>query len=169
MIRFIQTVGIIGFFICLAIMYFTPYGVHGIREYDPTFQMPDMKFHYNVEYIMQALNKIGVNGREAYSKYLVLDCVFVFCFGILMLTITNCLFAGFPYNILFVVCILRGLFDLLENCLLIFVLRNFNTVNTHLVSLCSYFTTFKFIMLYIWIIAVVFQIVQFGVIKMWGK
>lgn len=165
MIRFIQTVGTIGFFVCLTIMYFTPYGVRGLKEYDPTFEMPDMKFHYSVEHITQAFEKIGTDGRILYQKYLVLDCVFVFCFGTLMLTITNYLFTGLLCNILYVVCILRGLFDILENGLLIIVLKNFATVNTQLIRLCSYFTTFKFIMLYIWVTAIAVQITLIGIIK----
>lgn len=169
MIWFIQIAGIIGFFVCLVVMYLTPYGVHGIRAYDPTFQMPDMKFHYSVEQITQAFERIGANGRELYQKYLVLDCIFVFCFGILMLTITNRLFTGSSRNILLVICVLRGIFDILENILLIVVLRYFPMANTQLVSLCSYFTTLKFIMLYIWILATAFQVAQFGIIKMMGK
>lgn len=166
MIRFMQTVGIIGFFVCLAIMYFTPYGVRGLREYDPTFEMPDMKFHYSVEHITQALEKIGTDGRNLYQKYLVLDCVFVLCFGTLMLTITGYFFKGLPCNILYVVCILRGLFDILENFLLITVLKNFASVNIHLVRLCSYFTTFKFIMLYIWVAAIAVHFALIGIEKL---
>lgn len=169
MIRTIQTVGIIGFFVCLTIMYLTPYGVRGIRSFDPTFQMPDMKFHYSVEQLTLAFEKIGSNGRDIYQKYLVLDCAFVFCFGIIMLTITNYLFTGLPRNILIVVCVLRGVFDLLENCFLILVLKNYPDTNKQFLTLCSFFTTIKFIMLYIWIASIILQIMLLVFLKMQSK
>lgn len=166
MIRCIKIVGVIGFFICLAIMYITPYGVRGLKEYDSTFEMPDMKFHYRVEQITQELEKVGTDGRNLYQKYLVLDCIFVFCFGILMLTITDSLFTGWPSILLYVVCMLRGFFDILENCLLIIVLKNFASSNTHLLRLCSYFTTCKFIMLYIWVAAIAIHFTLIGIAKL---
>lgn len=163
--RFIQTLGIIGFFACLAIMYLTPFGVHGIRKFDPSFKMPDMQFHPSAQQMILEFEKIGKNGRNIYQKYLILDCIFLFCFGILMLTVTSHLFTGLQYQIFVIVCILRGGFDLLENCILIAVLKIPSLPSIPLLQLCSYFTTFKFIMLYIWLVGVVFQLLYFHIIK----
>lgn len=166
---FIQIGGIIGFFICLVIMYCTPYGIRGIRKYDSAFQMPDMKFHYSVEELTKTFEKIGVDGQAIYQNYLVLDCIFVVCFGICMLTLTHNLFTGLSRNILFFVCFLRGFFDLLENFLLLFLLKSSYTNNIYLASLCSYLTTFKFIMLYIWIVAIIVHFTFTGIIKLRGN
>lgn len=62
MIRFIQTVSFLGFFICLFIMYTTNHGIPGIRKYDSSFQLPDMRFRYNVEQITQDFQQIGKEG-----------------------------------------------------------------------------------------------------------
>lgn len=169
MIRLIQTIGIIGFFVCIGIMYMTSHGIRGIREYDPAFQMPDMKFHYSVEEITQSFEQIGMGGRAIYQKYLLLDFVFILCFAIVMLTITDLVFTGMVRNLLFIVCILRGLFDVLENSFLLLVLKNYPTINKQLIVTSSYFTTCKFIMLYIWIFAMAIMIGLSIIFKVQGK
>lgn len=164
--KFVKLVGIIGFLMCLFIMYMTNLGVHGIQKYDPSFQSPDMKFHYSIGEITQTFDKIGGAGRAIYQKYLYLDCVFTLCFVIVMLTITSWLFTGtLIRNFMFVVCILRALFDILENIFLIIVLRNYPTANVSMITLCSYFTSIKFIFLYIWIFVLIIQIALFGLAK----
>lgn len=40
----IKTIGVIGFFICLIIMYITDCGIPGIRKHDPDFKTLDMQF-----------------------------------------------------------------------------------------------------------------------------
>ncbi len=166
MVRFIQTVGIIGFFICLSIMYMTNHGVRGIQKYYPSFQIPDMRFHYSAEQITNDFERIGNAGRTIYQKYLYLDFVFIICFIILMLTISNSLFSRtIIRNFLFAICILRALFDILENSFLLSVLKNYPSINKSVISVCSYFTSFKFIMLYIWIFALIIQLILMGITK----
>lgn len=167
MLRFIQTVGIIGFFICLSIMYMTNHGVRAIQKYYPSFQIPDMKFHYSVEQITHDFERIGNAGRMIYQRYLYLDFIFIICFIILMLTISNSLFSRTAiHNFLFAVCILRALFDILENSFLLSVLKNYPSINKSAISVCSYFTTFKFIMLYIWIFVLIIQLILMGIPKL---
>ena len=104
------------FLICLALMYLTDLGVRGIRRYDSSFHSPDMKFHYSVKQVMETFERIGETGRLIYQKYLILDCLFTLFFLIVMLAITNKLITNLSVgNILFVVCVLRAIFDLLEN------------------------------------------------------
>lgn len=169
MLKAIQVVGIVGFFICLSMMYMTNLGVRGIREHAPSFQSPDMRFHYSVEQLIQTFEEIGELGRSIYKKYLVLDCVFIFCFAVVMLTTTDLLFPNaLIRNALYVLCIGRAVLDALENCFLLFVLKDYPMVNTASVTICSYFTTFKFVLLYIWIAAVSAQAVRFGIYKIKG-
>ena len=148
----IQTIGIVGFLICLALMYLTDLGVRGIRRYDSSFHSPDMKFHYSVKQVMETFERIGETGRLIYQKYLILDCLFTLFFLIVMLAITNKLITNPSVgNILFVVCVLRAIFDLLENGFLIKVLKKYPEINKSILKWCSYFTTTKFLCLYLWI------------------
>ncbi|MCI1959374.1 MAG: hypothetical protein LKJ25_07095 [Clostridia bacterium] len=167
--KFVKVAGIIGFLICLYIMYMTNLGVRGIREYAPSFQLPDMKFHYSVGQIIQTFEEIGGAGRAIYQKYMFLDFVFTLCFVIVMLTITNLLFAGtIIRNFMYVVCVFRAVFDTLENIFLLTALRNYPKTNVPIITLCSYFTSFKFVSLYIWIFALIIQIALLGLIEIKG-
>lgn len=165
--KFFQIIGITGFFICLAIMYMTNLGVRGIRVYDPAFQSPDMKFHYSAGQVTQAFEQIGNEGRTIYQKYLILDSAFTLCFLISMVTITNLLFTGsLARNFLLAVCIFRAIFDILENSFLLIVLKSYPDINKPMLIICSYFTTIKFVLLYIWILVIIIQLGLLGVQKL---
>lgn len=167
--KFIQVVGITGFLICLFIMYMTNLGVRGIRKYDPGFQSPDMQLHYSAASITDTFEKIGANGRAIYRKYLFLDCAFTLFFLIVMVTITGFLFTEtLARNLMFAICIFRAIFDILENSLLLIILRNYPVINKPLITICSAFTTIKFVLLYIWILALIFNVILLGFQKLKG-
>lgn len=155
-----QTIGIVGFLICLSIMYLTDLGARGIRKFDASFKPPDMKFHYSVEQMTKVLEQIGYGGRTIYQRYLILDCFFTLFFLIVMLTITTSLVTG-KVAVLFMIAVslFRAVFDLLENLLLLRVFSYYPAVNTLIIKLCSWFTTIKFLWLYVWIAALIVQIV----------
>lgn len=150
--------GIAGVIICLVLMYATDHGIPGIQKFDRTFRLLDMRFHYNSEAVQQSFEQIGVGGRTAYRKFLILDFAFIACFLVTMLTITR---ASVPFplmrTIIYVVCVLRAIFDILENCLLLSMLTRYPVFSTTAANLCSWFTTLKFIMLYLWLLVLVAQ------------
>lgn len=168
--KYIQMAGILGFFICLCMMYTTDLGVRGIRVYDPAFQSPDTKFHYSAGQLTQTFEEIGDGGWAVFQKYLILDCVFTLCFLIVMFTITTIVFTeGSICYFMLGVCIFRGVSDLLENTMMLLVLRQFPDYHTQLVTICSYVTTIKFILLYIWISGLLIQIAASGFLKAFRK
>lgn len=165
--RLIQTVGIIGFFLCLVIMYVTPYGVRGIQVYDPAFQLPDMQFHYSAEQITHTFEQIGSEGRAIYQNYFILDSVFILCFLIVMVKITYLLFSGSPTRrLLLAVCILRAIFDILENSFMFIILESYPVINDPMITICSYFTTIKFVLLYTWILVIILKLGLLGFQKL---
>ena len=167
MLKLIQTLGFILFFLCLFLMYATNIGIRGIRKYDSSFRSPDMKFHYNAETISQAFDRLGENGKNLYRNYIILDFAFIACFLVVMITITNLLFLpGSIRTVLFTICVLRSLFDIIENSLLLLTLKNHPIIDKPFISICSCFTSLKFIMLYLWILA----LIVYGVVtyfKLW--
>ncbi|MDF2886598.1 MAG: hypothetical protein K0R23_983 [Lacrimispora sp.] len=72
----------------------------------------------------------------------------------------------FHYNIdikiiLFIVCGLRAIFDITENILLLTMLGRYPVFSKFIATLCSWFTTFKFIMLYIWLLFIAMQTIRY--------
>ena len=70
--------------------------------------------------------QISEGGRIAYQKYLVLDFIFIICFLVVMISISSAVFTS-PHVKLFLytLCGLRALFDVLENILLLHMLRQY--------------------------------------------
>ena len=157
----IKIIGIVGFVICLIIMYATDSGIPGIQKYDPNFRLLDMQFHYDAETVHNTFEKIGHSGREAYQNFLLLDFVFIFCFLITMLVITVKVFSYPRARTFFVwICVLRALFDILENILLLVMLNSYPLFNNHLATMCSCITTLKFVVLYAWILGIIIRFIK---------
>jgi hypothetical protein len=132
--------------------------------YNRSFRLLDMQFHYSSDTVRQTFEQINAGGRSAYQKFLVLDFIFIICFLTTMVTITDAVF-GSPHvrTILYVVCGLRAFFDVVENKLLLRMLGQYPVFNETTVTICSWFTTFKFIMLYIWLLSIATQTIIYGV------
>lgn len=157
MVRVIKIISILGFIICLIIMYMTDHGIRGIQAFDNTFRLLDMRFHYNSNTVSQTCEQIGEVGRIAYQKYLILDFIFIVCFFIIMLSLSHTLIRSkHVKSILYIVCGLRALFDIVENILLFHILSQYPIFNATLATICSYITSLKFIMLYIWLLLLSF-------------
>lgn len=156
MTKWIVRIGIVGFFICLILMYGSEHGIRGIRKYDSSFQLLDMRFHYSSKEVARVFEAIGDKGRNAYKRYLILDFFFILCLLITMFAITNhMILLPSATIILYVICILRAIFDCMENSALLIMLSKYPTVNHSLNRLCACFTTSKFIMLFSWLIGIV--------------
>lgn len=158
--KLINVVGIIGFLLCLLIMYTTNHGPRGIQKCDPSFRLPDMRFHYSGKALKPVLERIGEEGRKAYKRYLLLDFIFISCFLITMLTITNAGSASDPLRILLIItAIMRAVLDVMENTLLLHMLNQYPKFNEKAAAICSWSTTLKFIMLYAWLFLLVMQFI----------
>lgn len=162
MTRLTKIMGICGFITCLFIMYGTNHGIRGIQLYNRSFRLLDMQFHYSNESVRQTFEQISKGGRSAYQKFLMLDFIFIICFLITMFTITDTVFASSNIKIiLFIVCGLRAIFDITENILLLTMLGRYPVFSKFIATLCSWFTTFKFIMLYIWLLFIAMQTIRY--------
>ena len=149
-------IGIIGFIICLLLMYATDLGERGLRKYDADFKLLDMRFHYTTADVSEAFEKLGEGGRKAYQNYWILDFVFIVCFLIVMLTITDKIaVSGWAIYILIALAIARAGFDIVENSLFLYLSKIYPAHNDSLATICSWTTTCKFISLYVWILGVV--------------
>lgn len=148
----IKIIGVVGLFACLLVMYMTDHGIRGIQKYDPSFRLLDMRFRYSSATVEQTFAQIGREGRTAYKKYLVLDFIFIAFLLVTMITVTDAVYISARVRIiLYIICGMRALFDIIENLLLLRLLEQFPSLSQTMAEVCSWFTTFKFIMLYLWL------------------
>lgn len=156
MITIIVTLGFIGFFVSLAIMYGTNHGIPGIQKYSPGFRLLDMRFRYNGDSIYQAFNELGIEGMTAYKSFLCLDFCFITCFLVVMLFISYKLVPTRNYMTytLMGLAVIRALLDVLENILLLILIHTYPVQHQVLGEICSWATTFKFVALFAWLICV---------------
>jgi len=153
--QIIKFIGIAGFVICLYIMYATNHGVKGLRSYDPNFKLLDMRFHYNAADVTETFTKLGERGRTAYQNFWVLDFFFITCFIVVQIAIVNSIDMINPIrNGLLILSILRAVFDIAENSMLIYLIKKYPTQNNQLVTMCSWVTTSKFVVLDFWYLGV---------------
>lgn len=149
--------GVIGFFICLFIMYRTDHGIPGIQKYDSEFRLLDMRFRYTGKDLYNTFERILEEGRKAYKNYLLLDFCFIACFLIVMIAISQKVvtdrYSGLIY-ILIGLAITRALFDVIENTILIILLNMYSKQNIVVANICSWATTFKFLALYLWLVGI---------------
>jgi len=152
-------ISIIGFFVCLYIMYRTEHGIPGIRKFDANFKLLDMRFKYDVKTIYSTFENIGEKGMKAYKRYLVFDYTFILFFLILMIVISiKIADNSFLKYFLIFISILRAIFDLIENTLIIILINNYPEKNSFKSKTCSWSTTLKFISLFLWIAVITFSL-----------
>ena len=160
----IKIIGIAGFFLCLLTMYLPGHGIQKIGDHDPGFRLLDMQLRYDSIRVHETMKGLGEEGRKAYRDYLMLDFLFIGCFLVVMLTITNSLFATSAL-IKIVSCagILRALFDIVENIMLLLLISNFPIYKHALSIAASRATTLKFLMLYLWLAVVLCRLIAAGI------
>ncbi|WMJ89344.1 hypothetical protein [Anaerocolumna sp. MB42-C2] len=164
MIKLIRVIGIFGFLICLLVMYMTGHGIRSIQTFDSSFRLLDMRFHYSSETVKQTFEQIQKGGRIAYQKYLVLDFIFILCFLITMVTLSDAVHMSPEIKtFLYILCVLRALFDVFENILLLHMLKQYPVFSKITATICSWFTTLKFVMLYIWLLTIITHTIICGI------
>lgn len=147
----VTILGTTGFFLCLVLMQFTSLGVRGIQRYDPGFGLLDMRLRYDANTVYQVFDQIGGEGQKAYKHYLFLDYCFIAFFLIVMLALSFRVTADpLQRNIMIILAIARALCDILENTLLMVLINNYPQQNLLLATVCSWFTTIKFIFMFLW-------------------
>ena len=142
MLNIIKYIGIIGFFVCLIIMYATNHGIRSIRKYDADFKLLDMQFHYTADNVNESFNKLGSDGRSAYRNYWILDFFFIACLLIVMIAIVGVIsMTDWVKNVLIILAVSRAVFDAIENSILLYLIGKYPIQNNSLATICSWITT----------------------------
>lgn len=134
-----------------------------MSKYDSNFkiygvQKLDMGFGYSYKDVYNLFNVLGVDGREIYARYFCIDFVFIASFAfvqnyILKWAMGNLVLKS-KWRVLLCISYFRGLFDILENIIILVLLANFSKNTLWLVAVSSFFTQLKFVVLGIWLLVI---------------
>jgi hypothetical protein len=161
-LQIIGFIGTAGLFVMLFIMYATKHGVPGIRQYYKEFKPVDMKFYYKNSLLYETFEKIGSEGRKIYFGYFISD-FFLLSFTLIVMTAITDMLMHDPdlHYVVYLLAGLKALFDILENCFCLYLLHIYPAKNNILAFLASLVTSLKFIMFYLWFLAVISAVFYF--------
>lgn len=146
--------------IILVLMDQGPFGTAKLKEISGGLGTLDMQFGYSAAHTYGLFEKIGDPGRWLYVKLLGLDFLFAFFYMILQSLLVTALMKKAKlsarwekFNLL---PILRSVLDMVENCLLLFLIASFPEPHTVVVWIASGITIVKLTINYGYIALVFF-------------
>lgn len=162
---------IIVFTICVAALFcmdFFKIGDAGFKVYSGGASTPDMQFGYKPEWLFGIINTLGSEGRLFYLRFLLFDFIFIISFAftqaeIMKIIMGKVLLAG-KWRYVTSLSYLRGIFDAVENILLLVILNNYPAHLNGIATIAGISTKLKFISLALWIVSaiVVFIVRKLG-------
>jgi len=155
--KFLKLIIYVCFVFTLFLMEATNVGEMGLKKYSSSFEIFDMMFKYNNDFVYSALSALTEQGIHRYIKLLFVDFIFIISFCYVQYDLTKIIIkkAKEKYKMIFVFVFLRACCDIIENLLLLIILFNYPAQISHLVFLSSTFTSIKFISIGLWIISIV--------------
>ncbi len=151
---------IIVFTICFAALFFMEFfkiGDAGFKEYSGGVGTPDMQFGYRPEWLFDNINTLGSEGRLFYLRFLLFDFIFIISFAftqaeIIKIIMGKVLLSG-KWRYAISLSYLRGIFDAVENILLLIILNSYPTHLNGIATIAGISTKLKFISLALWIVS----------------
>lgn len=144
------------FTVTLFLMEATSVGEIGLKNHSSGFEIFDMMFSYNSDYVYSALGTLGVRGIQHYIRLLFVDFIFIISFCYVQYNLTRVIIKSKEkYKIIFIFTFLRAACDIIENLFLLIILLNYPAHIDSLVFLSSKFTSIKFIVLGLWIMSII--------------
>lgn len=151
--------------------YFVEYGVAGsniVATYNQGYGTFDMKY-YNPSKVVQVLSEMSPEGIVIYRWYYVFDFIFIGCFLAFQCMCSIGLFSWCKDTMSkLMVCsipILRGIFDMVENSILLSTLFTFPKVNDIAIRTSMGCTYAKLWMVKLWLVELIIGIVLCIIIK----
>ena len=118
----------------------------------------DMRFGYSYRDVYNLFSVLGVAGRDIYARYFCIDFVFIASFALVQNYILKWAMGNLvlqsKWRALLCISYFRGLFDILENIIILVLLADFSKNTLWLVAVSSFFTQLKFVVLGIWLLAI---------------
>ncbi len=129
-------------------------GVPGLVKLDKTFKLPDMRFRYTPDILRACFDGLGENGRAQLQSVWRMDYAFIACFWLVMfLAPLNVAKEVWLRAAMQIAATLRAVLDVCENLLLSRCCRKHPSFSDRMAKTASAFTSVKFIMLGLWLVA----------------
>ncbi len=142
-----------------------PYGTREVAKYNEGYGTFDMK-KYGVEDVWRVLGKMEETGLHVYRMYYLFDFIFVIFFGAVQCMLLLDLYRAWKHPVLFgILCLVpvfRGLFDCVENGILLHTLYHVETIRELPIRIASFCTQCKLWMIRVWILEVLIGMIGRG-------
>lgn len=160
--RYIKIFIVIGFCIFLYLVGSEFCGSKNVANYNQGYGTFDMK-EYDYQKVTEILGQYEEGGIEATFRYYCIDFTFILFFGATQLIIINAVLGEkilkekkWLKRLLIATAVARGLFDIIENILLMITIAEIYNVNKTVVTIASICSKNKMISIIIWLIFLAF-------------
>lgn len=117
----------------------------------------DMKA-YNSDVVHKVLSTMNTESIRVYKFYYLFDFIFIIAFGLFQIMITRAVFGkSMGHNITLAVAsvpVVRGILDIIENSIMIFILFKGDQGYGKLINFCSQVTALKLLMIKVWVVLI---------------
>ncbi len=150
----------VGMALFYALLDYSPKSPRRLHVDGREFHMPDMRFHYNADALYAILDSAGAENLPRLRRYWRLDFGFIVCFLGVMLSIDLNIDgpATMLYLLMGLAAVLRAVFDVLENILLLRVAHALPARKNGLAKVAGFVTSAKFLCLYAWVAMLFFKL-----------
>lgn len=163
---------IILFIVTLYLVNYSPWSSTEIAKYNNGYGTFDMK-SYNADIIYNVLDHMEHQGLEIYQKYFIGDYLFALVYVVLQLILLDNAFSWSKSKILryifFIIPVVRGLCDLMENTSLLYILFTYPIRCESLVNFTAIVTSLKQVLIYVWYLLIVLGYVIKVIVKVKRK
>ncbi|BBF44887.1 hypothetical protein lbkm_3626 [Lachnospiraceae bacterium KM106-2] len=150
---------IFAFLFALYLLELSPWSAHQVAKYNDGYGTFDMK-KYNASDVRRVLSKMKPEGFTQSYRYYICDSLFILFYGLFQIVISLAIYhkanGSKLYLLLAILAIavpvLRGIFDGIENGLLVYTLKSYPDLNTTLITIASLATKCKLLCIQLWMI-----------------
>lgn len=148
-------IAVIFFLIGLYFTEISPFSANEVATYNGGYGTFDMK-KYDIQSYKEVMN--ATTDFTIYWKYYMGDFIFIATFLNLMVQVIRGIHSDHFKKVkvaAYIFAIARGLVDLLENCMLMYLIYGYPNVKSNLITVCNAITQMKFAFLIGWILCFV--------------
>lgn len=147
---------ILGFILTLYMVEASSFGSSEVALHNEGYGTFDMK-KYDTQVVKEVLEQADTECIHVYHKYYLADFLFILFFGLLQGMISNAVYSGNKLiyrRIAVSIPIARGIFDVIENILLLVTINNYPEVNAGVIKVASIATQCKLWCIRIWVVLI---------------
>jgi hypothetical protein len=147
-----------------------------VAQYNGGYGTFDMK-SYDVHIVESVLASMAPEGFKASYRYYMGDNLFIIFFGLIQCVISQLIYyslkskikiARIIFVLSFIILILRGIADLIENTMLVYTLMKYPAINERMIDVASIATNIKLSCITVWNCLAVVGLIMIVILKFKG-